>query len=263
MDVFLQACLTAMVGTLGLYLDPQLTFGWCEASLIVSKSQGHGIYRARKIRQWIHQFLATGNLPLHHYRGTCSMILGDEDIASQIQLLLSERAKQGFIKARDVVNIITSPEIQEQLRVAGIQQRKISECTGREWLRKFRWRYGKKKNGMYIDGHEREDVVAYQKGFVERFAQHYAPCMYNWDCDGRETKPSRDGFTGDLKGRPFRLILVTHDESTFYANDERKARWYHESEAPMPVRKGEGTSIMASDFLTSEWGRLTTEDGTE
>ena len=79
-----------MVGTLSLYLDPELSFGWREASLITAKSQGHGVYRACKIHGWIHQFLAAGTLPLHRYQGTSSLILVDEDISSQVQLLLSE-----------------------------------------------------------------------------------------------------------------------------------------------------------------------------
>jgi len=58
------------------------------------------------------------------------MILGDEDIASQIQLLLLEQVKQGFIKARDIVDIVAGPDIQEQLCITGIQQTKISECMG-------------------------------------------------------------------------------------------------------------------------------------
>ena len=194
---------------------------------------------------------------------TCSPILVDEDIASQIQLYLSEHAKKGFIKAQDVVEIFAGPEIQEQLHKLGIERTKISEHTGREWLRKFGWWYGKKKNGMYLDGHEREDVVAYRNAFVDQFMKLYAPRMYTWDREGREIKPSREGFTGDLNDCPFRLILVTHNESTFHANDKRKSQWTHKSDAPMPVRKDEGASLMASDFLTSEWGHLKSEDGTE
>ena len=114
---------------------------------------------------------------------------------------------------------------------------------------------------MYIDGHEREDVVAYRQKFVSQFLTHYAPWMYTWDNEGNETKPV--GFNSpDINGR-FRLIPVTHDESTFHANDERKTRWIHESQKATPERKGDGTSIMISDFLTSEWGRLTSADGTE
>jgi len=41
-DVIFRACIMGMVGTLNLYLDPELSYTWCEASLIVSKSQGQG-----------------------------------------------------------------------------------------------------------------------------------------------------------------------------------------------------------------------------
>ena len=260
-DVVLRARITAMVGTLNLYLDPEVSYSWRKASLVVSKSQGHGVYHARTIRQWIYRFINHGKLPLHRYKGTHSSILEDEDIAMEIQLKLAERAKNSFIKALDVVEIVAGAEIQERLEAAGIEKRKISERSARQWLRKFRWRYSRKKNGMYIDGHEREDVVAYRQNFVSRFLTHYAPRMYTWDNEGNETKPV--GFNSpDINGR-FRLIPVTHDESTFHANDERKTRWIHESQKATPERKGDGTSIMISDFLTSEWGRLTSADGTE
>ena len=49
---------------------------------------------------------------------------------------------------------------------------------------------------------------------------------------------------------------VPHDESTFYANDRYKTLWQHELYTNIPQPKNEGTSIMASDFLTLEWGRL-------
>ncbi|KIJ50790.1 hypothetical protein M422DRAFT_159330 [Sphaerobolus stellatus SS14] len=58
-----------------------------------------------------------------------------------------------------------------------------------------------------------------------------------------------------------RIILVTHDESTFYANDRRKNRWIHVSETPEPVRKGEGASIMVSDFCSPDLGWLKSKDG--
>ena len=60
---------------------------------------------------------------------------------------------------------------------------------------------------------------------------------------------------------PFRLVLITHDESTFYQNDRRKIVWAESTSRPMPQPKGDGQSIMVSDFLTSEWGRL--RDGDE
>ncbi|KAJ7181877.1 hypothetical protein C8R46DRAFT_822276, partial [Mycena filopes] len=52
------------------------------------------------------------------------------------------------------------------------------------------------------------------------------------------------------------LIVVTHDESTFFARDRRQTFYQHSSMKPTPERKGEGESLMVSDFLTQEWGRL-------
>ena len=85
--------------------------------------------------------------------------------------------------------------------------------------------------------------------------------MYTWDNEGVETKPIGFNLLG-INGC-FRIIPVIHDESTFYTNDERKTWWIHESQKATPERKEEGALIMISDFLTSEWGCLTSADGTE
>ena len=34
------------------------------------------------------------------------------------------------------------------------------------------WRYGRKKRGMYIDGHERDDVVKCQGEFIQRWKEY-------------------------------------------------------------------------------------------
>jgi len=105
---------------------------------------------------------------------------------------------------------------------------------------------------MYIDGHERADVVAYRKRFCEWWKE-YEKRMVTFDNQGNEIHPK--GFPVPQGGR-FRLVLVTHDESTFYASDRRKNVWVHKNAKAVPERKGEGRSFMISDFLTSEWGRL-------
>ena len=50
------------------------------------------------------------------------------------------------------------------------------------------------------------------------------------------------------------IILITHDESTFAANDAKKQAWLQEGDTFLqPKEKGQG--IMVSDFLLP-WGRL-------
>jgi hypothetical protein len=106
---------------------------------------------------------------------------------------------------------------------------------------------------MYIDGHEREDVVEYRKGFIKHWKE-YEKRFVIYDNDGNVvSKPT--GFPVP-QGVQFRLILVTHDESTFYENDHRKTLWINSNTKAVAEKKGEGQSIMASEFLTSEWGRL-------
>ena len=100
---------------------------------------------------------------------------------------------------------------------------------------------------MYIDGHERDDVVAYRQEFVHRWAAEYETRFQIWDNDGNRLTQSSDSLP---------LILVTHDESTFFQNNERKILWSHQDSQPTPKPKGDGQSLMVSDFLTAEWGRL-------
>jgi len=40
------------------------------------------------------------------------------------------------------------------------------------------------------------------------------------------------------------LCVWFHDESTFYANDQRKSRWVHKNASATLYAKGEGASLM-------------------
>ena len=51
------------------------------------------------------------------------------------------------------------------------------------------------------------------------------------------------------------IVLVTHDESVFYSNDGKRGVWAKSGELPLR-KKGNGRSIMISEFLTEEYGRL-------
>jgi hypothetical protein len=118
-DVFFRARITAMAGTLNLYLDPMLSYSWRECSLLAAKAAGHGVYHARNIRTWIRQYLTTQKLSLHCYGKFHSSILEDKDLAQDIQLHLTKIAKKGYIRAQDIVDYVATPEVQERLRTMG------------------------------------------------------------------------------------------------------------------------------------------------
>jgi len=110
---------------------------------------------------------------------------------------------------------------------------------------------------MFVDGHEREDVVAYRNENFLPFWASIEAQMMTWT---KTNKP-----VGPLGMLSFpakkRIVLVTHDESTFYANDRRKTHWVHATEMAEPVKKGEGVSLMISDFCSPDLGWLKSKDG--
>lgn len=205
---------------------------------------GCGVKHARNLRKWIKAYLHSEKLPLHRYGTYHSSILDDEDFRRDIQLHLTEIAKKGYIRAQDIVDYVATPEVQQKL---GTKAHGIHIRTARRWLHKLSWRYQQKKKGMYIDGHEREDVVEYRKGFVERWRE-YERRFVIYGNDGKILL-TPTGFPVP-QGVHFRLILVTHDESTFYENDRRKLQWVNDKAKPVAEKKGEGQSIMISEFLT-------------
>ena len=89
----------------------------------------------------------------------------------QLFLMTMTSHKNSSVHAQDIVDYVQLPDIQEKLGGSGLKS-KISLQTAQWWLWKLGWRYGRKRNGMYIDRHEWEDVVKYWKAFVRRWAEY-------------------------------------------------------------------------------------------
>ncbi len=102
-----------------------------------------------------------GNLPLHSYCYKRPTVLKDEDVVWEIQERLTEKAKLGFLKTEDVCDIIVSDAIQGIFAQLGVNKPRISLLIAKRWLARLDWKYGKKMNGIYINGHKQDDVVAY------------------------------------------------------------------------------------------------------
>lgn len=120
---------------------------------------------------------------------------------------------------------------------------KIKVRTARSWLKKLGLYYHIVSKNVYIDGHEKEDVVEYcQKDFLPAWAS-FERRMVKFSEDGSWSKPP------SLKEGEKPLVLVTHDESTFNANDGKRRIWIEKEKSSLRP-KGRGKRIMASEFLT-------------
>src|SRR3954453_13053451 len=101
--------------------------------------------------------------------------------------------------------------------------------------------------GIYYDGHKRFDVVKYQVKFLEEIFQ-YEKYMAKYEGESMDRVPPV------LKLNEKEIILVTHDECVFYSNDGKRGVWAKSGELPLR-KKGNGRSIMVSEFLTEAYGR--------
>ncbi|KIJ37224.1 hypothetical protein M422DRAFT_178335 [Sphaerobolus stellatus SS14] len=226
--------------------------GWQEASLLAAQAAGFGKGFARNIHHLVWELLEDPlSKPALKLSGPKSRI-HDEDFSRAIQLHLQTLGKKYF-SANDIVQFLDQPEVKKQFSL----KRAPNEHTVRKWLKFMEYRYGPGKKGMYIDGHEREDVVEYRQNTFLPGWYLVEPRMMKWLGDGTVVPPLLSKFPLEK-----RVVWLTHDESTFYAHDQRKLQWVHSSEKAETVQKGEGASIMVSDFVCPDLGWLKSKDGT-
>ena len=128
--------------------------------------------------------------------------------------------------------------------------RSIGVRTATRWLRRLGFRPTSHKKGAYVDGHERDDVVAHRKEFLEdmkTLRETHLPPPPPSD-ERAATPPPNAEF---LK----QLIVIYHDESIFNTNEGQKWAWAT-GDQPIIQPKTKGAGIMVSDFIEQRGGFL-------
>lgn len=109
------------------------------------------------------------------------------------------------------------------------------------------------KKDVFVDGHERSDVVEDRIRFLNKM-EELKPYLVEFDENGTmkdKTYPP-DCAVGGEDRRP--VIVITHDECTFSANDGIRKAWTRVGDTFLRP-KGRGQGIMVSEFLLP-FGRL-------
>eukprot|EP01034_Spumella_vulgaris_P044767 gene44767-55707_t len=199
------------------------------------------------IRQWAKQFYLHNNVT-QSKRGKHSKsisLLTHEDVKSALLSYLRAQ-KAGSISISSFCN--AAKVILEQKGYG----EEMSESTARRWLFRlgfFRWEY---KKGIYVDGHERPDVVAYRKYFVVKMAEYRKRMTEYCGAD------MSDAISPDpANGRE--LVLVVHDECCFNSHEGMSTIWVEKGRTPLRP-KGRGRSYMVSEFLCQCHGHLELND---
>ena len=130
----------------------------------------------------------------------------------------------------------------------------VSVRTAWHWLHKLGFDPCSTKKGVYIDGHERSDVVEYRKLYLrlEVISLTHAPPPF---CEDEQPV---EPFIGPQRKR---VVLIFHDESSFHSNEDQEWMWAEKGKQPIRP-KGLGRGIVVSDFVDEYNGllRLTEEE---
>ena len=157
LEYFTRSRTTAMIGFLQFYTTME-DIGWQEASLLAAQAAGFGKGSARNIHHMVWDLLEDPQSePAIKLSGHKSRV-HDEDFSRAIQLHLQTLGKKYF-SANDIVQFLDQPEVKKQFNL----KKAPTENTVQKWLKFMEYRYGPGKKGMYIDGHEREDVVQHRQ----------------------------------------------------------------------------------------------------
>ncbi len=205
-----------------------------------------GSYKAYQIRKWARYWIEYNILPksLQGCHQKIKSIIDDEDAIEQSLLFIHEnKGKITPKKYQTFVKQILFPNL-------GLDEFKksISIKTSCIWLKKLGLVPQLKKKGIYFDGYERKDVIEYRKEFLDKMLiyEKFMPIF-----EGENIERLDPLLLPNEKTH----ILVTHDECLFYANDDKPIIWAPLGELPLR-KKGQGKSIMVSEFLTEIDGRL-------
>ena len=135
--------------------------------------------------------------------------------------------------------------------------RKISIETARLWLHHLGFEVLTARKGIFIDGHERPDVVDARKVFLRKLTKigflHFTAAPTE---EAAKALPSVDCPTSEQRAK---TVVFFHDESTLMSNKDQPTQWGMKGEKMMKP-KSRGAGIMVSDFVDEHNGFLALSD---
>ena len=138
--------------------------GWIPASYEIAKQwhekdNGSSTHFARRIRALARHYQNFEQLPVEHHGGrkNAKSLLKDETIKAAARTWLTEQPV-GSITPQNFAHGLNT----QVLPSLGVSLTKpLCERTAHHWLIQLGWSHTVLHKGVYMDGHEREDVIKY------------------------------------------------------------------------------------------------------
>ena len=133
----------------------------------------------------------------------------------------------------------------------------ISRAGSYRWLIRLGFYKSEVKKGVYVDGHEREDVVTYRQEVFLLIIAELDSYTRQYEERGNSTwKVTEPKLSQGVQ----RHVFYYHDESCFHGHDYKKIIWLDKiTEQQKMPGKSKGKLIHVSDFIGPE-GRITVPD---
>lgn len=195
-------------------------------------------FRARTIIKWANEFYDNKCISKHNQGAHVKResFFSDNDVKLEVLSMIKKmRPSERILK--DIKNNIEESVIPSTLGTSGT----VSLTTLSNYLYEWGYQYRNNKREIFFDGHEREDVVEYRNEWSKRMIE------YMTRSDFYEGEQLQNVIEPDLQDGHKKIVFVTHDESTFYANDGKNTLWLKEGDNYIR-KKGVGQSIMVSEF---------------
>ena len=230
-------------------------FGLRKTAAAVEVGQVMGI-SDKSIRVWRQDFLKNGGSFSEYQRGRYEryVVIEDEEFKEMaltwIRSNSSVKGRPNMTAAnfRSWVVSVLLPQV--KLHHPQVPS-SISDRTAVRWLHQLGFEPASTKKGVFIDGHERSDVVEYRKLYLRKLeileSTHAPP-------------PPISGEPAPVSSSDRRkLVLIFHDEVVYHSNDDQKWMWSEKGKQPIRP-KSQGRALMVSDFIEEHNGYLRLSD---
>jgi hypothetical protein len=143
------------------YVNPQSRTSrkWIASSLEAAAAVQRTPWYGQGLQDRAHAFINDRDDLLFNIYGQWndSLLDKDESIAQDIHVHLQSIGK--YVKAMDLVDFLDTPEMRNRTHL----NKRINVATAQRWMKKLDYRWTTDPKGQFVDGHEREDIVAYQQ----------------------------------------------------------------------------------------------------
>jgi len=186
-----------------------------DAARIFGKS---GPSASRMVRAWSKIFYDGQEFPPSRkgaHQKTVSLI-DDEDVRADCLEYL-RGLSESEVSPKSLLKFVNEELLP---KYTGSPHSSICLRTAQNWLYVLNFRFQERKKGVYVDGHEREDVVEYRREFLQRMAG-WLPFMATYE---ENASGHMEEHLPNLQPGAKRHVFVVHDESIFTSYDSNRLR---------------------------------------